>query len=138
MGLQPPAQLSPAELRRINAGLSSYFNAGAPALPKIETRTISLPSGPARVRIYNYEDFFAAGRRFARGLPALLPLLGFFGTVIGQSITTFDLEKGFAGGLTTERLAGAIAGLGLKFETTLLGLVGNFVAPALLNLLERS
>ncbi len=53
MGLPPPAQLSPAELRRINAGLSFYFGAGAPALPMIETRTIRLPSGERRVRIYD-------------------------------------------------------------------------------------
>src|SRR5437667_259295 len=31
-GLPPPAQLSPAELRRINSELSFYLNAGAPAL----------------------------------------------------------------------------------------------------------
>jgi acetyl esterase len=53
MGLPPPAQLSPEELRRINAGLSFYFGAGAPALPYVETRTISLPSGPARIRMYD-------------------------------------------------------------------------------------
>ena len=29
MGLPPPAQLSPEELRRINAGLSFYFGAGS-------------------------------------------------------------------------------------------------------------
>jgi acetyl esterase len=52
-GLPPPAQLSPAELRRINNGLSFYFNAGAPALPHIEQRTIRVPSGLTRVRIYD-------------------------------------------------------------------------------------
>ena len=52
-GLPPPAQLSPAELRRINASLSFYFNAGAPALPHVEERTINVPSGRSRVRIYD-------------------------------------------------------------------------------------
>lgn len=52
-GLPPPAQLSVAELRRINTGLSFYLNAGAPALPHVEERMIGVPSGPARVRIYH-------------------------------------------------------------------------------------
>jgi hypothetical protein len=43
-GLPPPAQLSPAELRRINASLSFYFNAGAPALPHVEERTSMCPA----------------------------------------------------------------------------------------------
>lgn len=53
MGLPPPSQLSPAELRRINGELSFYWNAGAPALPHVEERTIDVPSGRARVRIYD-------------------------------------------------------------------------------------
>lgn len=52
-GLPPPVELSPAELRRINAGLSFYFSAGAPAVPYIETRLISAPSGRVRVRLYD-------------------------------------------------------------------------------------
>ncbi len=52
-GLPPPAQLPPEELRRINTELAFYFNAGAPALPHIEERTINVPSGPTRVRLYD-------------------------------------------------------------------------------------
>jgi acetyl esterase len=52
-GLPPPNQLSPAELRRINASLSFYFNAGAPPLPHIEQRNIDVPSGRTRVRLYD-------------------------------------------------------------------------------------
>ena len=52
-GLPPPAELPPAELRRINSGLSFYLNAGAPALPHIEERIIELPSGRQRVRLYD-------------------------------------------------------------------------------------
>ena len=52
-GVPPPAELSVEELRRINASLSFYFNAGAPPLPHIEERIIAVPSGRARVRRYD-------------------------------------------------------------------------------------
>jgi acetyl esterase len=52
-GVPPPAELSVEELRRINASLSFYFNAGAPPLPHIEERIIDVPSGRARVRLYD-------------------------------------------------------------------------------------
>ena len=82
-GLPPPAQLSVAELRRINAGLAFYLNAGAPALPHIEESTIGVPSGRARVRLYD------------PGTPAPAPtvvLLHGGGWVMG-SLDTYD---GFA------------------------------------------
>jgi hypothetical protein len=50
-GLPPPAMLSPAELRRINGGLSFFFNAGAPPLPHVEETTIDAPSGRTRLRL---------------------------------------------------------------------------------------
>jgi acetyl esterase len=53
MGLPPPSQLSPAELRRINGELSFYWNAGAPPLPHIEERIIDVPSGRTRVRMFD-------------------------------------------------------------------------------------
>jgi len=52
-GLPPPTELSPTELRRINASLGFYLTAGAPPLPHIEDRTIDVPSGRARVRLYD-------------------------------------------------------------------------------------
>jgi acetyl esterase len=52
-GTPPPAQLSPAELRKINAELSFYLGAGAPPLPHIEQRTIAVPSGRKLVRLYD-------------------------------------------------------------------------------------
>jgi acetyl esterase len=82
-GLPPPAQLSPTDLRRINAGLSFYFDAGAPALPHVEERTIPAPSGRIKVRLYD------------PGTPAPAPtviLLHGGGWVFG-SIDTYD---GFA------------------------------------------
>jgi acetyl esterase len=52
-GLPPPALIPVPELRRINTSLSFFLNAGAPPLPHIEERTIALPSGRQRVRIYD-------------------------------------------------------------------------------------
>jgi acetyl esterase len=82
-GLPPPAMLSPAELRRINAGLSFFFNAGAPPLPHIEETTIDAPSGRIRLRLYD------------PGIPAPAPtvvLVHGGGWVMG-SLDTYD---GFA------------------------------------------
>jgi len=52
-GTPPPTELSPSELRRINASFSFYLTAGAPPLPHIEERIIDVPSGRARVRLYD-------------------------------------------------------------------------------------
>jgi len=52
-GVPPPTELSPSELRRINASLTFYLTAGAPPLPHIEEREIAVPSGRARVRLYD-------------------------------------------------------------------------------------
>jgi acetyl esterase len=82
-GLPPPAMLSPAELRRINAGLSFFFNAGAPPLPHVEETTIDAPSGRTRLRLYD------------PGIPAPAPTVVLFhggGWVMG-SLDTYD---GFA------------------------------------------
>jgi acetyl esterase len=82
-GLPPPAMLSPAELRRINGGLSFFFNAGAPPLPHIAETTIDAPSGRTRLRLYD------------PGIPAPAPTVVLFhggGWVMG-SLDTYD---GFA------------------------------------------
>jgi acetyl esterase/lipase len=52
-GLPPPTELSPADLRRINAQLGFYLNAGAPPVPHVEERTIPAPSGRIRIRLYD-------------------------------------------------------------------------------------
>ncbi|MEZ5888827.1 MAG: alpha/beta hydrolase [Xanthobacteraceae bacterium] len=52
-GLPPPALIPIPELRRINTSLSFFLNAGAPPLPHIEERTIAVPSGRQRVRLYD-------------------------------------------------------------------------------------
>jgi acetyl esterase len=79
-GLPAPAELSPAELRRINSGLSFYLTAGAPALPHIEERTIGVPSGRARLRLYD------------AGTPAPAPTVVFIhgGGWMWGSLDTYD------------------------------------------------
>lgn len=52
-GLPPPAVIPAPELRRINTSLSFFLNAGAPPLPHIEERTVSVPSGRTRLRLYD-------------------------------------------------------------------------------------
>jgi len=81
--LPPPAQLSTTELRRINSGLSFYCNAGAPALPHVEEHMISVPSGRARIRLYD--------PGIAAPAPTVLLLHG-GGWVMG----TLDTYDGFA------------------------------------------
>ena len=79
-GLPPPTELSPAELRRINASLTFYLTAGAPPLPHIEERIIDVPSGTARMRLYD------------PGAPAPAPTVVYIhggGWVYG-SIDTYD------------------------------------------------
>lgn len=83
MGLPPPSELAPADLRRINGELSFYWNAGAPPLPHIEERTIDVPNGRTQVQLYD------------PGIPAPAPavvLLHGGGWVFGN-IDTYD---GFA------------------------------------------
>lgn len=47
------AELPVEELRKRNADLAFFLNAGAPPLPHIEERMIAAPSGPKRVRLYD-------------------------------------------------------------------------------------
>jgi hypothetical protein len=83
--------------------------------------------------------FHAASRRFIRGLIPFLPLLGFLGTVIGLSIALAELPHGLSSGQREGfDIGGSLAGLAVKFETTLLGLLGSMVASLALGVLEKS
>ncbi len=53
MGLPAPSQLSATEIRRINSDLAFDWNAGAPTLPHVEEFAIDVPSGRARIRMYD-------------------------------------------------------------------------------------
>ena len=84
-----------------------------------------------------FETFRQASRRFVRGLVTLLPLLGFLGTVVGLATAMGALPLDGAAGARVD-LTASLAGLALKFETTILGLVASMIAAVLLAALDRS
>src|SRR5262249_44217942 len=69
--------------------------------------------------------FHQSFRRFVKGLIPLLPLLGFLGTVIGLATALAELPRLGTGRREVIDLSGSLAGLAIKFETTLLGLLGS-------------
>lgn len=79
-----------------------------------------------------------ASRRLVRALVSFLPLLGFLGTVIGLTAAIGGLPNNLgpeaAGNLD---IGASLVGLSVKFETTLIGLVGALIASLLLALIER-
>ena len=79
-----------------------------------------------------------ASRRLVRALVSFLPLLGFLGTVIGLTAAIGGLPENLgpeaAGNLD---IGASLVGLSVKFETTLIGLVGALIASLLLALVER-
>jgi MotA/TolQ/ExbB proton channel family len=85
-----------------------------------------------------FEGFDQASRQFVRGLLPFLPLLGFFGTVIGLATAIGELPQGLAGeGGRNFDISGSLAGLAIKFETTLLGLMASLICSFLLGILEK-
>lgn len=76
-------------------------------------------------------------RRFFRSLVPMLPLLGFVGTVIGLAQAMADLPHGLVASGGTDFTA-TLSSLAIKFETTLLGLLGSMIATFLLALLDKS
>lgn len=82
------------------------------------------------------EAFHAASRRLVRALLSLLPLMGFLGTVIGLTAAIGGLPAGMGAGATFD-IGASLLGLALKFETTLLGILGAVIASLLLSFLER-
>jgi len=83
-------------------------------------------------------SFRAASRRFVRNLLPLLPLLGFLGTVVGLAISLAELQTGLAPGVAGgTNISGALSGLAIKFQTTILGLLANIAGLALLNFCEK-
>jgi biopolymer transport protein ExbB/TolQ len=83
--------------------------------------------------------FHQASRRFVKGLVPLLPLLGFLGTVIGLSIALAELPHGLGEGRRgVFDIGGSLAGLAIKFETTLLGLLAGMIASFAISVLEKA
>ncbi|WAJ30498.1 MotA/TolQ/ExbB proton channel family protein [Antarcticirhabdus aurantiaca] len=78
-----------------------------------------------------------ASRRFLRALLSFLPLLGFLGTVIGltAAIGGLPADLGPEAGARLD-IGASLLGLAVKFETTLLGLLGGLLGSLLLALLE--
>lgn len=79
-----------------------------------------------------------ASRRLIRALVSFLPLFGFLGTIIGLTAAIGGLPRNLgpeaAGNID---IGASLVGLSVKFETTLLGLVGALIASLLLALIER-
>ena len=91
------------------------------------------------LRALSFHEFHTASRRFIRNLLPLLPMLGFLGTIIGLSTTLADLPSaiGVHGDAGAMDFSGALAGLAIKFQTTLLGLLASMVCGLCLACLER-
>jgi biopolymer transport protein ExbB/TolQ len=86
----------------------------------------------------SFSSFHDASRRFIRTLLPFLPLLGFLGTVIGLATAIAELPASLSDvpGRSFD-ISGSLAGLAIKFETTLLGLLASMTAALALNLLEK-
>lgn len=112
--------------RRVMRLLSAAIDLkGAQDKAKIELATLS------------FDTFHRASRQFIRTLIPFLTLLGFLGTVIGLAGAVSGLPGNLAPGQGGTDVSVSLAGLAVKFETTLLGLVATMVTSLLLNLLEK-
>ncbi|MEM7693053.1 MAG: MotA/TolQ/ExbB proton channel family protein [Pseudomonadota bacterium] len=88
-------------------------------------------------------DVAAAGRRrYLRTLIALLPVLGFVGTVLGLQRALSQLPEGFSESFAAagpdSAFTASLVGIATAFETTLIGLVGSFVFQFILAGVERA
>jgi biopolymer transport protein ExbB/TolQ len=104
----------------------------------IETKAVGEGSSPARLAALSFDGFQLASRQFVRALLPLLPLLGFLGTVIGLATAISELPRGLTDGTGHGfDVSASLAGLAVKFETTLLGLMASMIASLALNFLEK-
>jgi biopolymer transport protein ExbB/TolQ len=103
----------------------------------IEARDGGGPSSPGLAAL-SFDGFQMASRQFMRALLPLLPLLGFLGTVIGLATAISELPRGLTDGTGHGfDVSASLAGLAVKFETTLLGLMASMIASLALNFLEK-
>jgi MotA/TolQ/ExbB proton channel family len=104
----------------------------------IETTAVGGGSSPARLATLSFDGFQLASRQFVRALLPFLPLLGFLGTVIGLATAISELPRGLTDGTGHGfDVSASLAGLAVKFETTLLGLMASMLASLALNFLEK-
>lgn len=92
----------------------------------------------SRLAALSFDRFQSASRQFIRSLLPLLPLLGFLGTVIGLASAISDLphDLNASSGHNVD-ISASLAGLAVKFETTLLGLIASIICSLALGLLEK-
>lgn len=84
----------------------------------------------------SFSAFHSGARRFLRGLLPFLPMLGFFGTVVGLATAMAALPTSSPEGAGVD-ISGSLSGLAVKFQTTLLGIMASLFAAGLLAFLER-
>src|SRR5262245_27212177 len=93
---------------------------------------------PVDLAILSFDGFHFASRHFVRALLTFLPLLGFLGTVIGLAVAISELPHvATEGAGQALDMSASLAGLAVKFETTLLGLIGSMISSLSLNFLEK-
>lgn len=121
----------PPDVAALLSGPLAYASHTRAALFVAQAGTGHPAAGP-----HSLETFHAASRRLVGALLSLLPLMGFLGTVIGLTAAIGGLPSGMGAGARFD-VGASLLGLALKFETTLLGILGAVIASLLLSFLER-
>jgi hypothetical protein len=93
---------------------------------------------PGRPESLSYARIRGSARVYLRSLIALVPLLGFVGTIVGLSNSLSDLPSVLSGSGSPADVSGALGGLALKFQTSLLGLLASLIGGAALALIEKA
>ncbi len=119
--------------------LSAVAYSRAFRLLKAATETKEMDdTSAAKLATLSFDGFQIASRQFVRALLPFLPLLGFLGTVIGLATAISELPQGLMNGPGQGAdFSASLAGLAIKFETTLLGLIASMICSLLLNFLEK-
>jgi hypothetical protein len=128
-----------AETRSVTFGFAAVAHTRAVRLlnAAIDTREVA-SANATRLAVLSFDGFQLASRQFVRTLLPILPLLGFLGTVIGLATAISELPRGLTESADHAfDISGSLAGLAVKFETTLLGLLASMISSLSLNFLEK-
>jgi MotA/TolQ/ExbB proton channel family len=128
-----------AETRSVTFGFAAVAHTRAVRLlnAAIDTREVA-SANATRLAVLSFDGFQLASRQFVRTLLPILPLLGFLGTVIGLAKAISELPRGLTESADHAfDISGSLAGLAVKFETTLLGLLASMISSLSLNFLEK-